>query len=109
MNDKRKRTVVITQGALPTIVVHDGTVQEFPVQLIEADKIVDTNGAGDSFVGGYLSQLIAGEPVAVCDVGSYELMLDIFQRCVHAGNHCARIIIQNVGCTFPETPDYNFE
>jgi hypothetical protein len=41
-------------------------VTEFPVDEIESSKIVDTNGAGDAFVGGFLSQLAKGKEVAVC-------------------------------------------
>ena len=32
--------------------VLDGTLTEFPVLAISEDSIVDTNGAGDAFVGG---------------------------------------------------------
>jgi sugar/nucleoside kinase (ribokinase family) len=38
---------------------------EFAVDAISADKIIDTNGAGDAFVGGFLSQLVQGKPVEV--------------------------------------------
>ena len=38
---------------------------EYAVDKIEGDKIVDTNGAGDAFVGGFLSQLVKGKEVAV--------------------------------------------
>ena len=64
-NSKRERTVVITQGHNPTIVVHEGKTHEYPVHLIEPDHIVDTNGAGDAFVGGFYSQLILGQPLHV--------------------------------------------
>lgn len=38
------------------------TVQrDFVVPAIEKDVIVDTNGAGDSFVGGFLSQIALGQ------------------------------------------------
>ena len=32
--------------------ITDGVATEYPVDLIKAEDIVDTNGAGDSFVGG---------------------------------------------------------
>jgi len=64
--NNKTRTVVITQGADPTIVVHEGKVHEFPVPKIEKSKIVDTNGAGDCFVGGFLSQLIKGKDIEEC-------------------------------------------
>ena len=85
-NGARGRTVVITQGASPTVIATAGRVQAFPVIALPADKLVDTNGAGDAFVGGFLSQLVAGKPVA---------------ECVRAGNYAANVIIQRSGCTFP--------
>ena len=38
--------------------VENGQVSEYKVLPIEASEIVDTNGAGDAFVGGYLAQLV---------------------------------------------------
>lgn len=32
------------------------------VTRVPADKLVDTNGAGDAFVGGFLSQLVRAAP-----------------------------------------------
>ncbi|KAK1284680.1 Adenosine kinase 2 [Acorus calamus] len=57
----RKRITVITQGADPVVVAEDGKVKLFPVILLPKEKLVDTNGAGDAFVGGFLSQLVQGE------------------------------------------------
>lgn len=37
---------------LPVFVFLDGNVTEYPVKLLPADRIIDTNGAGDGFVGG---------------------------------------------------------
>ena len=36
----------------------DGEVLKFPVVPIEQEKIVDTNGAGDAFVGGALFYIL---------------------------------------------------
>jgi len=57
------RTVIITQGADPVIVVENGgqTTTEYPVAKLAEEEIVDTNGAGDAFVGGYLAQLAEGK------------------------------------------------
>ena len=55
----RPRTVVITQGADPTVVAAYGRIAKYPVTRVPADKLVDTNGAGDAFVGGFLSQLVS--------------------------------------------------
>ncbi|KAK6541538.1 adenosine kinase [Orbilia ellipsospora] len=62
-NQERKRVVIITQGTLPTVVAVQGedNVQEFPVVAIEEKDIVDTNGAGDAFAGGFLAGLVQGK------------------------------------------------
>jgi adenosine kinase len=91
-NGSRGRTVVFTQGSDPTVVASNGKIASFPVTLIPADKLVDTNGAGDAFVGGFLSQLVAGKDVA---------------ECVRAGHYAGGVIVQRGGCTFPDKP-YGF-
>lgn len=89
---KDKRVAVITQGPDPVIVAgDDGKVQKFPVILLPKEKLVDTNGAGDAFVGGFLSQLIQGKAI---------------EECVRAGCYASNVIIQRSGCTFPEKPDF---
>ena len=91
-NGCRPRTVVFTQGGDATIVAVGGRIQTFPVTRVPQDKLVDTNGAGDAFVGGFLSQLVAGKDVA---------------ECVRAGHYAGGVIVQQSGCTFPEKP-YGF-
>jgi len=86
----RCRTVVITQGADPTIVFENGRTHAVPVIPLAPEALVDTNGAGDAFVGGFLSQLAAGKGAA---------------ECCRAGNFAAHAIIQRSGCTLPESPD----
>jgi len=77
-------TVVMTCGKDPVIVcTTDGTITTYDVALIDASAIVDLNGAGDAFVGGYLSGLAQG-----LEQGS----------CVSLGNYCAGTIIQRSGC-----------
>jgi len=58
INGKRKRIVVVTQGAEAVLVVKDGNVTEYPIIKLPEDKVVDTNGAGDAFVGGRYKQII---------------------------------------------------
>jgi adenosine kinase len=87
-----KRVVVITQGTDPSIVAEDGEVTKFPVILLPKEKLVDTNAAGDSFVGGFLSQLVLGKSI---------------HDCVCAGNYAANVVIQRPGCTFPLKPNFH--
>ncbi|KAJ0410188.1 hypothetical protein P43SY_002520 [Pythium insidiosum] len=87
----RCRTVVFTQGAEPTIVAYQGEVKTYPVPKLEASEIVDTNGAGDAFVGGFVSRLSLGRPIA---------------DCVKAGHWAAQVVIRRSGCTFPAECEY---
>jgi adenosine kinase len=57
----RSRFVVFTQGLDPTVVAKDGEIiLEVPVEKVPVEKVVDTNSAGDSFVGGFLAALVQG-------------------------------------------------
>jgi len=90
LNNKRQRVVVVTQGANPTIIATEGgCVREFTP--IPCNNILDTNGAGDAFVGGFLAQLLLEKPLEVC---------------IDAGHYCAWVVIQRSGCTVPAKPDY---
>jgi adenosine kinase len=89
----RGRVVVITQGCEPTVVAQSGSVTLHPIIALAKEQLVDTNGAGDAFVGGLLSQLVAGK--------------DLSEAC-RAGNYAAHTIIQRSGCTVPDTPDFTW-
>lgn len=89
-NTKRSRMVIFTQGADPTIIFKDGKVKEYPVIPIAKEDIVDTNGAGDAFVGGFLAKYVLG-----CDI----------DECVSNGSVAAHMIIQRSGCTLPAPSD----
>jgi len=60
---KNPRTVVITQGADPTIVAVSGKATEYPIIKLEKSQLVDTNGAGDAYVGGFLAKLVQEGPL----------------------------------------------
>ena len=87
----RPRTVVFTQGHHSTIVACEGKVTEYPVEPLAKELLVDTNGAGDAFVGGFLSQLVVGKDMA---------------ECVRAGHWSARYIIQQSGTQLSTACDY---
>ncbi|KAM4032631.1 adenosine kinase isoform 1-T1 [Anomaloglossus baeobatrachus] len=91
VNMKMPRIVVFTQGHEDTIMATADEVVSFPVLEIDQSKIVDTNGAGDAFVGGFLSQLVSDKPT---------------EECIRAGHYSANVVIRRAGCTFPEKPDF---
>jgi len=79
----KSRVVVITQGGDPCILVENGEVSEHPVIKLSSDQIVDTNGAGDAFVGGFLAQLAKGKST---------------KEAIQCGIWAATEIIQVSGC-----------
>jgi len=86
-NNKRQRIGIFTQGAEPTVVFKDNKTKEYPVLPIAPENIVDTNGAGDAFVGGFLAEYVLGKDI---------------ETCVNNGMHAAHMIIQVSGCNLPE-------
>lgn len=65
-NSNKTRVVILTQGHDPVLLFDNDKITEFPVVELTESEIVDTNGAGDAFVGGFLSQLIQGKPFGDC-------------------------------------------
>lgn len=86
------RTVVFTHGTEPTVTVtYDRAadkyaVAEYPVRELPQAQVVDTNGAGDAFAGGFLASLVQGGSVA---------------QAVDVGQWAASVLIQEVGPAFP--------
>lgn len=91
VNKNRPRMVVITQGKDPVVLAVGDEVKTFTVPLIKSDSIVDTNGAGDAFVGGFLSQYVQDQPL---------------DKCIDAAVWVAQQIIQQSGFSLPETCDF---
>lgn len=92
-NKSRKRTVVVTQGSDPTIVAINGFTKEYAITALPKEKLVDTNGAGDAYVGGFLAALSKEKSI---------------EECCKAGAYSAGVIVQHSGCTFPAKPEYTF-
>lgn len=95
----------------------DGVVTEFPVHLIPAEKIVDTNGAGDAFVGGEICfssiccRIVILQVLQLLYVYAAGFLAQLIQgrsltECMKSAHYAANIIIQNLGCTFPKTCDF---
>ena len=90
----RGRMFVLTHGEKPIIIGTYGsdTVQEFDIDPIPDAEIVDTNGAGDAFVGGFLSQFVQEKSIV---------------DCVKCGTWAARQIIKQSGCSFSGPANYD--
>lgn len=90
----KERLFIVTDGANGVYVTKydynkkglDYFLQSFPNKLKNED-ICDLNGAGDAFLGGFLSQYMKGASL---------------EQCCKVGNDASYIIIKNVGCTFPK-------
>lgn len=83
--------VVITQGKDPVILVEGSKVTLVLVEKLSREQIVDTNGAGDAFTGGFLSQMVLGKS---------------WETCVKCGIYSATHVIQHSGCTFSGDSDF---
>ena len=92
-NKNKKRVVVVTAGPNPAACFeYDHKNKKvtfcdvFHVKHVSVENIIDTNGAGDSFAGGFLSQYMKGRSL---------------DKCMIAGHWAAAIIIQTRGCQIP--------
>lgn len=85
-NKNSSRIVIITQGVDDVVLAQDGKVTKYPVISLPSEKIVDTNGAGDAFVGGFVSQYLQGRSTEIC---------------IRCGIWVATEIIQQDGCVLP--------
>jgi sugar/nucleoside kinase (ribokinase family) len=59
----RARTVIATDGANGCYVMDSEDLRHYPAVEPPA-AVVDSNGAGDAFVSGYLHRWLAGAPLA---------------------------------------------
>jgi len=99
LKEKQGRLLIVTCGKDATVISkYDYANKQFEfvikqyVPLVHSDEIVDTNGCGDSFVGGFLSQYIQGKDLITC---------------ARAGNQAAGVVIRNIGCTFDSEFKYD--
>ncbi|KAJ3478285.1 hypothetical protein NLI96_g9861 [Meripilus lineatus] len=93
-NQSRPRIVIITHGPKNTTVVSAADPEHekiFDVHPLKEDQIVDTNGAGDAFAGGFLGAYVAGKPL---------------EECIEAGHKMGAMNIQLVGPQYkwPKVP-----
>lgn len=83
------RIAIITQGPQETFVAIKDTVTSYKVPKIPKEEIVDSNGAGDAFVGGFLAYYIKGHPM---------------EECIAAGNYAAGVILRVSGTVLSGKP-----
>lgn len=69
-NASRGRIAIMTRTEKPVILATKAgetvILQEFPVEPVTEEKIVDNYGVGDAFTGGFISQLIQEKDLATC-------------------------------------------
>lgn len=85
---KHAKHVIITQGSSSTIYGTGSSISSFPVKPVHPDEIVDTNGAGDAFVGGFLAAFLGGHPI---------------DRCIECGHCMASMVIKTLGVSFDQS------
>ncbi|KAJ1850653.1 adenosine kinase [Coemansia sp. RSA 2703] len=73
--------VVVGSGDSENVFVYD-------ITKVPKNEIVDANGAGDGFVGGFLAQMMQGRTVDVC---------------VEAGNWLASLVLRQRGASYPDS------
>ncbi|KAJ7597916.1 Ribokinase-like protein [Mycena floridula] len=84
-NPSRPRVVILTCGAESTVVVSSDKPDDaktYPVVALSNAEIIDTNGAGDAFAGGFLGAHVAGKTL---------------DECIEAGHKLGRMCVQQVG------------
>jgi len=89
-NPAIKRLVIITQGPDPAYTYSEetGLLQEWKVPAIAKEAIVDLNGAGDAFMGGFVAALAHNKPL---------------DKCIQTAMACAHQILQVPGTQYPKT------
>lgn len=89
-NAKRNRISIVTQGAQPVIIaISNGEgeceIKSVAIPAVSGDKIVDTNGCGDAFVGGFLASMQMGKT---------------FDEAIERGISLSGHVLQRDGCDF---------
>ena len=86
----RQKMIVVTDGA-NEVLFYKGNVDGFDsgsvqVPFIKEEEIVDTTGAGDSFVGGFLYKLMREKDI---------------KECIEFGIEISSKVIRTIGCNLP--------
>jgi adenosine kinase len=89
-----KRLVIFTRGADSTIVTIGDQFVKYPTPKVPKEEIVDTNGAGDSFVGGFLAAYAMNKPIG---------------DCIRFGQYVAIDCLRHLGATFSDKPSITLQ
>jgi len=88
VNASRPRVVVLTHGPKETVLVTSDDVENpkvFRVEPLAKEDIVDTNGAGDAFAGGFIAAFHLGKSLS---------------ECVMVGHRMGRMCVKQIGPQF---------
>lgn len=86
-------TIIITQGSEPIKVIKSTETDFISVPPIPSELIVDTNGAGDAFVGGILASFQKGNPSIT--------------KAIEMGTFMASCVIKQSGINPPSIEEIN--
>ncbi|CAG0919808.1 unnamed protein product [Notodromas monacha] len=79
--------VLVTRGEHPiSVFIGDHDVKHFPIPRLPREKVVDSNGAGDAFIGGFIAKDILGGTLEEClDCGIWAAHQALFTQnpCQH--------------------------
>ena len=91
--EERKRVVIITQGAEPTIIAVQGEAhaRSAPIQPVCSMEIVDSNGCGDAYAGAFVAGIL--------------LEKDLLE-CARGAAYAACEVIKRGGCTLPKKSSF---
>ena len=98
---ERNRILITTCGNNPVLISKfdykrnkiDFILKSFPSK-IPNNEIVDTNGAGDSFLAGFIAGYMQGKRL---------------EECCKMGNLASEVILKNIGCTFDKNVVIDFD
>lgn len=90
-NTDKSKTIIVTDGANP-VFFYKGNSSSIESDLVNvpqvnASEIVDTTGAGDSFVAGFIHALIDGKSM---------------RECIEQGCEISAQVIKVIGCNLPK-------
>lgn len=86
------KIIIITDGSNPVLLYRGNASQGFESESVKVPKvrpeeIIDTTGAGDSFVAGFLHELIEGKEI---------------RECIEYGCEISAKVIRVLGCNLPK-------